>query len=138
MNFLELTACFLGIKSLCSGAHDTHIRLNMDNTTSCAYISHFVGGKNHLNKLAVDIWDWARQRNIWLSSAFIRGAKNTEADKLSRSFNDDLEWSLDDKVFQDIYFQFPDINVDLFASNLDSIANYPIMCHIDLIQKQWQ
>ena len=78
-----------------------------------------------LNKLAIDIWNWAREQNVWLSAAFIQGAKNVDADFLSRSFNDDLEWGLDTNIFQAIYSKFPDINVDLFASRLNSkLPNY--------------
>ena len=66
----------------------------MDNTVSCSYIAHYGGKKKALNTLAMEIWQWARERNIWLSSGYIQGAKNTQADELSRKFNDDCEFSV--------------------------------------------
>ncbi|MEW8542136.1 MAG: reverse transcriptase domain-containing protein [Candidatus Thiodiazotropha sp.] len=144
INFLELSACFLGLKSLCSAVKDSHIRVNMDNTTSCSYISHFGGKKPKLNTLATEIWSWARQRNVWISSAFVQGIKNVEADELSRSFNDDIEWSLDDEVFEMIQTHFPDINIDLFASRLNfklpqyvSFRADPKAIAIDAFSLQW-
>ena len=98
INYLELLACFLGLKALCSEVRDKHIRVNMDNTVSCAYIAHYGGKKKALNTLAIEIWQWARERNIWLSSGYIQGAKNTQADELSRKFNDDCESNLSSRI----------------------------------------
>lgn len=47
------------------------------------------------------------------------GSANHEADKLSRSFNDDLEWSLNKNIFNKILEKFLKLNTDLFASRLN-------------------
>ena len=80
INILELKACFLGLKSLCADIRNSHIQINMDNICGVSYIDHFGGKTKQLNKLAIDIWNWAREQNVWLSAAFIQGAKNVDAD----------------------------------------------------------
>ena len=73
-------------------------------------------GSTHLNGLAREIWFWCKERDIWLSCFHIPGRLNVTADKLSRTRNLDMEWSLEESVFnhiQDIYGQF---DTDLFAS----------------------
>lgn len=82
----------------------------MDNTTSCAYLK---------NLLAAEIWEWCIQRNIWLSVAHVAGTSNVEADILSREINDDLEWALEENIFQKILHKFGKLEVDLFASRLN-------------------
>ena len=42
----------------------------LDNTTAVAYIREIVGSKSkQCNKIVWDIWEFAKQRNLWLSSA---------------------------------------------------------------------
>ena len=42
----------------------------------------------------VDIWNWCRAKNVWLSAVFIKGVDNVEADYLSRNFDERTEWTL--------------------------------------------
>ena len=116
INVLELQAILLGIKSLVC-KNKTHVRILTDNTTAMAYIRNMGGTKSKpCNKLSKLIWNWAEDNNIWLTVAHIPGSQNTLADKMSRKFNDHLEWSLTDKIFNKItnVWGLPDI--DLFAS----------------------
>ena len=129
INILELKACFLGLKSLCADIQNSHIRINMDNICGVSYIHHFGGKTKQLNKLAIDIWNWAREQNVWFSAAFIQGAKNVDADFLSRSFNDDLEWGLDTNIFQlpDYVAYRPDPKaraIDAFSLNWSNFYGY--------------
>jgi hypothetical protein len=101
-----------------------------DNTTACAYINKFGGRKSELNLIAREIWKWCFTHSIHLSAAHIPGVENTTADKLSRKFNDDAEWSLNNKVFEDIQNQFEHVDIDLFASRLNAkvlkyVSRYP-------------
>ena len=91
----------------------------MDNTTSCSYINKFWGKTYELDLLAREIWLWCIDKNIHISAAHLPGRINLEADKLSRFFNDDLEWSLDRGTFDMILTLYPRIKVDLFASRLN-------------------
>ena len=125
INVLELKACQLAFLSLCKNQHYSHIRIYTDNTTSCTYINKYGGKKADLDKLARDMWMWCLEHNIYLTAAHIPGTSNSEADKMSRSFNEDLEWALVPQVFQRILDHFPDLSIDLFASRLNhKLAKY--------------
>ena len=125
INYLELKAALLGLQALCHQERQAHIRIYMDNTTSCAYLKNFGGKKQTLNKLAQEIWTWCIDRNIWLSVAHVAGVRNVEADIMSRKFNDDLEWSIKADIFQKIEEKFGKFDIDLFASRLNNkLANY--------------
>ena len=65
----------------------------MDNTTSVSYINKYGGRIASLNAIARDIWLRCIQRNITLSACHVCGTDNNIADKLSRTGNEDLEWS---------------------------------------------
>lgn len=119
INILELKACQLALLTFCKDLSNSHVRIFMDNTTSCAYINKFGGKTSELDSLAREIWVWCLDRNIHLTAAFLPGVQNKEADELSRVFNDDLEWSLHADIFCQIQSHFPDISVDLFASRLN-------------------
>lgn len=43
INYLELLACFSGLKSFCSAVTKKNIRLSMDNTTAISYINNMGG-----------------------------------------------------------------------------------------------
>jgi hypothetical protein len=102
INLLELKACQLALQSLCKEVTNTHVRVYMDNTTSCAYIQKLGGKSGTLDELARSIWFWCIERNIHLSAAHVAGKENVEADELSRKHNDDLEWSIKESVFAKI------------------------------------
>ena len=125
INVLELKACQLALLSLCKNQHYSHIQIYTDNTTSCTYINKYGGKMTDLDKLARDIWMWFLEHNVYLTAAHIPGTSNSEADKMSRSFNEDLEWALVPQVFQKILDHFPDLSIDLFASRLNhKLAKY--------------
>lgn len=93
-----------------------------DNTTRCSYINKFWGWPEEFNSPAIEIWLWSLDHNIYLSAAHLPGKLNPEADKMSRSFNGVLEWSLSDSVFGKVLKLYPDITMDLFASQLQQNA----------------
>ena len=53
-----------------------HVRIMSDNTTTVSYI--MMGGCKAIecNSRNKHIWDWARERKIWLSAAHIPGSSN--------------------------------------------------------------
>ena len=103
INFLELKAVLLGLKSLCGAFSEKHVLVQSDNTTNVAYINA-MGGINSIpcNEMATMIWDWCLNHNIWLSATHICSSKNTQADKESRVLNESTEWSLSQEVFNAI------------------------------------
>ena len=63
-----------------------------DNTTTISYINSMGGCKAiECNSLTKHIWDWARERKIWLSEAHIPGSSNVEADRFPESCIDAIE-----------------------------------------------
>ena len=82
-----------------------------------------------LDELAVSIWGWCISRNILLSAQHIPGKSNCEADSLSRQFVSNLEWSLDQDVFDRLVAItfLPDI--DLFASRLNAKLDQFVSWH---------
>ena len=103
INYLELKAIWLGLKSLCNNLRHKHIRIQSDNTTAVAYINAMGGIKSaDCNNMAWQIWLWCIEREIWLSACHIPGSMNMEADSESRVFSTSTEWSLHPEVFDHI------------------------------------
>ena len=120
INYLELKAVLLGLKSLCASIFNKHIRIQSDNTTTVAYVNAMGGIKSAVcNELAQQIWQWCREREIWLSACHIPGSTNVDADTESRNTNSSTEWSLHSDVFTDIHNMWGPFHVDLFASRLN-------------------
>ena len=120
INYLELKAVLLGLKSLCTTIYNKHIRIQSDNTTTVAYVNAMGGIKSaDCNDLAKQIWQWCREREIWLSACHIPGSTNVDADTESRNTNSSTEWSLHSDVFADINKMWGPFHVDLFASRLN-------------------
>ena len=123
INVKELKAVFLTLKTFCGDKTDVHIRLKIDNMTSVSYINKQGGKKPFLNSIARDIWQWAIDRNIWLSATHIPGVLNESADKASRlSYELETEWQLNTEVFQDIEHKFGPFDLDLFASRINTCS----------------
>ena len=86
INFLEPLAVKLALASLFDKRSDIYVRVMSDNTTAVSYINSLGGWESlECNSLTKDIWDWARERNIWLSAAHLPGFSNVDADQLSRN-----------------------------------------------------
>lgn len=121
INFLETLAAGLGLKAFCSQMRNTHVLLRLDNSTAVAYINNMGGVKSRAcNEMAIQIWNWCSERNIWITAAHLAGSKNVEADFMSRKFNDNTEWMLDVGVFREICKKFGSPKIDLFASRLNT------------------
>ena len=119
INYLELKAAILCLKYFCDNVTNEHIHLFMDNVVAIKYISKMGGRKPLLNELAKQLWAWCEERNIWISVFHIPGRLNTRADELSRQknrCNEDMEWALQQKVYQKISNKMGHSEVDLFAS----------------------
>ena len=122
INYLELKAVLLALKSFRSKTASQHVRLMIDNTTAVCCINKM--GTSHsdaCNDITHAIWSWCVHNNTWISAAHIPGTLNTEADHESRRINTDAEWMLDKTSLLDACMQLcasPDI--DLFASRVNN------------------
>ena len=123
INILELMAVLLGLQALCSDVFNHHIHIKSDNTTNVAFIEHMGEGCRSLmcNKISTQTWNWAMRHNCWLSASYIHGSVNSEADMLSRVFNDRIEWHLNTSIFTNICsFFHASPEIDLFASRINT------------------
>ncbi|XP_069102164.1 uncharacterized protein [Argopecten irradians] len=144
INYLELQAAFLTLQCFCSTKSNIHVRLYLDNTVAVNYINNMGGKTTALTTLTQNIWMWCIRRDIWLSACHVPGVQNTEADKLSRSLSDDMEWSLDTSIFERICVQFDTPCIDLFATRVnakvDTYISYlpdPTAVAIDAFTISW-
>ena len=123
---LETKAALFALKSLCAEETDVHIQIKSDNTCAISYINEMGGMHSEdCNSIAVELWHWAIDRNIWVSAAFVPGVENI-ADENSRIFHDETEWKLDEEVFNSIVDLWGMPEIDMFASRL----NYQIQKYV--------
>ena len=89
INILQLQAAFFALKSFAREVSNTHIQLQMNNTTAVAYLNNMGGSQSsELNALTRAIWELAMKKSNWLSAVHIPGKHNIEADKESLNFSD--------------------------------------------------
>ena len=121
INVLELRAIDFGLKSFLGQVQNEHIRVKTDNTTAVAYINHKGGIRSiECHEVARSIWEWAIAKKCHISAEHLPGSQNTLADRASRIFDVNTEWSLDNEVFFEINNKFGNIEFDLFASRLNN------------------
>lgn len=85
-NELELKAVFFALCSLCDNVRNKHIRVLPDNTAIVCYLKN-MGETRTYNIIAKKIWQFALERNNFLSSVHLPGMRNIVADRESRVFN---------------------------------------------------
>ena len=96
------------------------------------------------NKLAKDIWNWAKGQDIWITASHVPGVKKTTADLSSRLLYNNKEWSLGKRVAKSLFDQFGKPETDLFASHLNTkctkYASYkpdPDAYHVNVFSMCW-
>ena len=120
INYLEMLSIWFALKSFKSKIQNKHIKVLCDNTTAVSYINNMGGCKSSdCNDMAKTIWLWCVKNSIWISCAHIPGKFNIEADKKSRTFNDQLEWKLNETIFSKLVNNWGKPDIDLFASRLN-------------------
>ncbi|XP_062596107.1 uncharacterized protein LOC134257519 [Saccostrea cucullata] len=132
INYLELLACFFGLKCFCSDVTNKYVKLFMDNTTAISYINNMGGiSSKKCDKLAKEIWLWSMNRDLWLSAWHIPGKDNLIADMMSRKFDDQIEWMLSKSVFHKIVLRWGQPEIDLFATRLNKQIDVYCSWHPD-------
>ena len=144
INYLELLAGFNTLKGLCSENKNVHIRLGMDNIVAVTYLNKQGGKIPGLNSLTKDIWHWCIERDIWISGVYVKGSTNIIADSLSRK-NVDMEWKLNERVFNVLQNVCGKCDVDMFASKENyQLQNYysytpdPQAIGVDAFAHSWK
>ena len=117
INYLEIKATFLGLRSFVKNCSNKQILLRIDNITALAYINKMRGIKyRSLNHITKKLWEWCRNGDIWVFAEYIASSDNL-ADVASRVTNVDIEWELSN-AFQIIIKRFGNPSIDLFASRI--------------------
>ena len=117
INFLELKAAFLALKSFVASKSHMHVLLLMDNITAISFINHKGGTHSKvLSDLALQIWTWCIHRNITVCAEHIPGIDNVGADRESRKKLGLAEWKLNKQLFVKINAKWGPLDVDLFAA----------------------
>ena len=118
INYLELLAAFLALKSFMKGMGNLVV-LKIDNITALTYINKMGGTHSHLLcSLALEMWSWCLRRNIWMVAEHLPGVKNLAADSESRTIKDRYNWMLNPQVFRKLNRVMGPLKIDLFASRL--------------------
>ena len=131
INILELMAIHFGLCSL-GAKMSTEVCVNCDNTTAIAYVNRFGGCHSiELNALSKTIWQWCIDHGIHIQATHVAGCDNVMADSLSRNFNANIEWSLEEEVFHRVCERFGMPSVDLFASRINHKLPVYFPWHVD-------
>ncbi len=121
INELEIMAAFWALKAFASSIRDTTILLRMDNRSAVAYLGRMGGTKSKtLADWAIRIWDWLLNRNLTLKTEYLPGHLNSEADRESRRGQESSDWMLDRSAFKQIMQAYGPLDIDLFASRLNT------------------
>ena len=145
INTLETKAVWIGEIYTLDNASNMHVRLRVDNTTAVAAVRKQGDLKNQeRNDFARLIWDFARERNIWLSIQHIPGVENVEADEASRYFKDSAEWGISSEIQQFIFNRWGKPEIDLFATSRNFVCEKfgswgpdPRATVVDSLQENW-
>jgi hypothetical protein len=145
INTLETIAIWIGQSYTLHEAQNIHVRLRVDNTTAVAAVRKQGDLKNEVrNDYTRMIWDFARERNIWLSIQHIPGVDNVEADEASRYFRDSAEWGITPGIREVIFSKWGAPEIDLFATSrncvIEKFASWgpdPRATVIDCFQSDW-
>ena len=81
INVLELRAISFGLKALAKGLTKVHIKFLTGNSIAVACENKFsISRSQQCYSVTKDIWQWASNSAIWLSSTHLPGIQNTDAD----------------------------------------------------------
>ena len=121
INFFELKAVLLALKSFEHLCRNQIVLIATDNTTVVSYINKEGGIRS--GSLCALLWrllSWCHLRKIVLRARHIPGRLNVIADKLSRhSQVVQTEWSLSQQVFHLLCSKWGRPQVDLFATQFN-------------------
>ena len=121
INFLELKAVLLALKSFERQCKGQIVLIATDNTTVVSYINKEGGMRS--GSLCALLWrllSWCHPRKIILRARHIPGRLNVIADKLSRHNQViQTEWCLSQQVFNRLCSNWGQPQIDLFATRFN-------------------
>ena len=126
INVKELLAIKFGLMALDLDNSLKHIKIWCDNTTAVQSLNKLGTCRSpECHQIVIEIWEWAREKGLFLTAAHIPGKDNEEADKESRKkHNEELEWKIDSKILRECFEKFNQWpEVDMFASRINAQLN---------------
>ena len=146
INYLELLAAFLALKTFATNTYNKAILLRLDNVTAIAFLNRMGGTHSEtLCSLAVHIWEWCLERNIFIHAEHLPWKLNVRADWHSRHTQDCSDWQLHPLIFQQLQDKLGPFSIDLFASRTNTqLSTYcswkpdPSAIAIDALSISWR
>ena len=88
INYLELRAAFLVIKTFLEEIANNHVKIMIVYTSAVSIINNMGTCKNeNCDDITVELWELCIANNTLVTAAHITGVCNTVADKESRNFH---------------------------------------------------
>ncbi|XP_024071350.2 uncharacterized protein LOC112117576 [Terrapene carolina triunguis] len=117
INVKELRAIHLACTAFLTHFHGRVVRVLTDNTAAMYYINK-QGGTHSLALCweALALWEFCIAHDISLRAAHLPGVRNMQADRLSRVFSPQYEWSLLSEVTHRLFQEWGTPQIDLFAT----------------------
>lgn len=117
INELELLATLFALKSFTKGLPNSNILLRIDNTTAISYINRMGGIKfPHLSAVAFQIWQYCKNKNLYVFASYINSKDNCTADEESQKLKPETEYELSQEAFEKVSSQLGRPEIDIFAS----------------------
>ena len=118
INALEIQAVWEALHAFAFHLTGKTVRVMIDNRTAVSYLRCFGGTRSRvLSNLAVKVQQLAKRLAIVLRPVYIPGARNVEADGLSRQGQTrESEWCINHKVLEEIFLQMGHPWLDMFAT----------------------
>ena len=111
INIKEMVAVKFALKSFVKEFSNVSIKIFIDNTTVISVLKNMGTSHNfHLNSICKQIWEWCKDRNIWLFPVYIN-TKEDLADRTSRITYIQAEWMLEKRLFDSL------TNTKVFTNN---------------------
>ena len=107
-------------QALVPSVKEPHICFGKDNRTVMSHINKLGGTQSQkLSNLAIELWNYALNRNLIISAIHIPGKLNVLADQKSRIFKDSIEWMLNPRIFKGVVTRLSQPDIDLFVSRVN-------------------
>jgi len=121
INALELKAADYAVRAYTKKMTDIHIHMKLDNKTAVAYIMKMGGTRSKvLLSVAQEMWKYCLENRITLTAEYLPGVQNVEADRQSRVYQDNSNWSLQKEAFLMINRLMGPLEIDMFADRLNT------------------
>ena len=146
INRLELRAVYKACLAFREHLKGTVTRVHIDNTTAVAYIRKQGGTHSHLlTREARTLLQWCDRNRVTLLPVHIAGARNVEADRLSRIGQTlSTEWSLSREEYLQVQAHLGTPALDLFATAENRVVQdffspvaHPEARGVDALRQEW-